>query len=864
MSLPDSAPPHSQPGRERALPWAVALLVGLALAAATFYVEQVERGLAVEKLRTDATVVASTMRARLESEINATLHLCLGLVAYVGVHPELSDDDFVRMAVQLTGYGPSIRAIALAPDNVVAHVYPLAGNEAVLGLRYLDNPAQREAVLRTIATRRPVVAGPVDLVQGGRGFINRVPIFVRDPSSELERYWGLASIVLDADALLRAGGLAEPPKGVQVALRGQNGLGARGGAIHGDPALFDRDPVILDVTLPGDARWQLATLPVGGWEDAARMQRFLGYRAGGLALALILAGLVFLWISNAQALRRRDAELQLAASVFQSASEGIVITDRENRIVSVNGAFTRLTGYSPEEVRGRNPRILSAGRTPTQQYAALWKALAETGVWQGEVWDRRRDGTIYPKWLTISVVRDRAGEVSHYVGIFSDISEQKAREAQIRHLAHHDTLTGLPNRLALRELLEQSVASAARHQRQLAVMFIDMDRFKFINDTHGHPVGDGLLMEVAHRLKGGVRASDVVARWGGDEFVAVVMEVEETAAAALVADKLLAALGEPYVIDGHELRSTPSIGISLFPGDGDNADTLLKNADTAMYHAKARGRNTYRFFTEKLNAAVAERTLLEHRLRQALAQRQFLLHYQPQVDLATGRVEGVEALLRWQPPDEALLLPESFVSVAEEAGLIVPLAEWMLREACRQLCAWRADGILEIRMAINLWAGQFQAGRLAAQMAALLHEFALPPGRLELEVTESAAMEESEATDETLRALKEMGIRLAIDDFGTGCSSPGRLKRLAPDRIKIHRSFVQDIETSPDAAAVCSAMVGMAHRLRLSVIAEGIDNSAQRNHLRQLGCDAGQGDLFSPPLAAGDATRFLQRIAERL
>jgi len=561
--------------------------------------------------------------------------------------------------------------------------------------------------------------------------------------------------------------------------------------------------------------------------------------------------------------KRAEAQLRLMASIFEHSGEAILISDRDNRIVAVNPAFTRLTGYAAAEVIGRNPSLLASGRTTPEEYAQMWRALREHGVWHGEVWDRRKDGGTYPKWLTISTLKNADGELTHYIGSFTDISERKTAEERIRHLAHHDPLTGLSNRFHLQGRLEQALATARRDGRRLAVIFLDLDRFKIINDTLGHQVGDHLLIAVAHRLRACVRDSDIVARLGGDEFVVVLTDVDG-ATARQVADKILRSLANAHSVGAHRLHATPSLGIAMFPADGENVETLMKNADTAMYHAKTTGRNNAQFFTAAMNEAASARLALETSLRRAVERAEFELHYQPQVELASGRVVGVEALVRWRHPERGLVSPLTFIPLAEETGLIAPLGEWVLDQALRQLAAWRAAGSDGLRMAVNLSAHQLRDPSFAAGVAAALARHRVPAEWLELEITESVAMADPRATIELLEELRRMGVDLAIDDFGTGYSSLSYLKLLPIQRLKLDRSFVMDIERDPNDAAICSATIALAHSLGLGVVAEGVETEAQRDYLARLDCDILQGYLFSRPLPAAEAEAFLRHARRQV
>lgn len=549
-----------------------------------------------------------------------------------------------------------------------------------------------------------------------------------------------------------------------------------------------------------------------------------------------------------------DERLNLLASVFEHSGEATIITDQENRIIAANPAFFRLTGYTLEEVIGRNPRFLSSGHTPPETYREMWASLEKNGYWQGELWDRRKNGEIYPKWAALSVIRDENGKVTHYVGSFNDITERKVAEERIHFLAHHDALTGLANRYSFESRLEQALLTAQRERTMLAVLFIDLDRFKTINDTMGHPVGDRLLQEVARRLQACVRASDIVARLGGDEFVVVLSHIGATADAAAIAEKILGSLAMSFEIDGNALYSAASIGISIFPTDGGDSTSLMKNADTALYYAKERGRNNFQFFTQAMNVAAAERLTIERELRAALQSRQFEVHYQPKVMAKSGQVCGVEALVRWRHPQLGLVPPDKFIPIAEETGQIEPIGNWVLEEACRQLTVWRIAGLNHLRMAVNLSARQLRSGSLVSYVRELIERHGLEEGDLELEITESVAMAEPKAAIALLHELRALGVGLAIDDFGTGYSSLAYLKRLPIQTIKLDRTFVRDIETDPNDAAICLATLALAKSLGLQVVAEGVENKAQRHFLTSRGCDVLQGYLFGKPAPAGEWT----------
>jgi diguanylate cyclase (GGDEF)-like protein/PAS domain S-box-containing protein len=554
--------------------------------------------------------------------------------------------------------------------------------------------------------------------------------------------------------------------------------------------------------------------------------------------------------------RRQEERLRLSASVFENTSEGVMITNARGDIVDVNRAFSEITGYSREEVVGQNPRILKSERHDVDFYRDIWHSLIDAGRWRGEIWNRRKDGSVYPEWLNISHVTDKQGELTHYVGVFTDITGIKQSQAQLAHLAHHDPLTDLPNRLLLNERLTHALARADRHKSKVAVIFFDLDNFKNINDSFGHPVGDQLLRQVADRLVGIVRTDDTVARIGGDEFVLLLEDLEKSEDAVVAADKIQSVFATPFELKDHVVRVTTSVGICLYPQDGRNAATLLRNADAAMYRAKEEGRNTYRFYTEELTHNAFQRVLLENNLREALEKEELVLFYQPQVDLKSGEITGLEALIRWRHPVLGMVSPAKFIPMAESSGLILPIGEWVLRTACNQAQAWTEQGIEFGRISVNIAGPQIQRGGLVDTVRRVLNESGLPTSQLELEVTESFIMQQAESSIEQLHQLREVGVTLAIDDFGTGYSSLSYLKRLPVQKLKIDQGFVQDIPDDANDMAISDAVIALGNSLGLKIIAEGVETEAQADFLKAAGCTEAQGYLYGRPIDA-DKTELL-------
>lgn len=541
-------------------------------------------------------------------------------------------------------------------------------------------------------------------------------------------------------------------------------------------------------------------------------------------------------------------KLRMAAKVFENTIEGVVVTDKEGSIQWVNPAFSIITGYSDYEAIGNNPRILRSEKHDKEFYQQMWNSLLTTGQWQGEIWNRRKNGETYPEWLTISAIKNEQGETIQYVSVFNDISERIKREEHIKYQAFHDALTKLPNRYLLYDRLSMMISHAHRNEEKLAVMVLDLDRFKRINDTMGHPTGDTLLQEVATRLIGSLRQGDTVSRLGGDEFCIILEDIKTAENVIKVSNKIFKALSKPFLLKGHDLYVTTSIGVSVFPNDGLDADTLIKNADAAMYEAKASGRNSLRLYTASMNKEALERLSLENEIIKGLEKNEFVVYYQPQLCLTTGKIIGAEALIRWQHPELGLLLPGRFIPLAEETGLIELLGNWVLSTSCKQGRLWRDMGYSPITIAVNLSATQFQQQNLINTVNDVLKKNEITASLLDIEITESSAIHDPDFAIMILRNLKKMGVQLSMDDFGTGYSSLALLNRLPIDRLKIDRSFIKDIDRDREKQAIVAAIIAMAKSLQLKVLAEGVETTKQMEYLKNLNCDEIQGYLISPPV----------------
>jgi diguanylate cyclase (GGDEF)-like protein/PAS domain S-box-containing protein len=550
--------------------------------------------------------------------------------------------------------------------------------------------------------------------------------------------------------------------------------------------------------------------------------------------------------------------------VIDNMLEGVMITDHQGSILAVNSAFTTTTGYSLDDVIGKNPRFLQSGRHTEAFYKKMWASINRNGYWQGEIWNRKKNGREYIECLTISAIKNTQGVVSHYLGVFSDVTRQKQAEDTIRHMAYFDPLTNLPNRALFRDRLKQALSFANRNQNLLAVLFIDLDRVKVINDTLGHDIGDRLLQGVARRLEGCLREIDTIARLGGDEFMVLLPNIQSTENVVTIAEKLLDSLRPAFHFDGHELYITASIGISVFPNDATDAPSLLKNADTAMYRAKKQGRNLFQVFTKDMGAETIEQLSFENSMRRALEREEFVVHYQPQINIASGHIVGMEALVRWQHPEKGLIFPQQFIHWAEDTGLIVPIGEWVLRKACHQNKVWHQAGYHHLKVAVNLSAVQFKQKNLLDTVSGVLRESGLPPGSLELELTESVVMEHASAVNDSVpHQLKAMGVRLSIDDFGTGYSSLNYLKKLPVNTLKMDQMFVRDLTVDRHDAAIASAIINMGHGLNLTVVAEGVETEHQLQFLKNFQCDGMQGFYYSRPVPA-DEFELLLKNAPRI
>jgi diguanylate cyclase (GGDEF)-like protein/PAS domain S-box-containing protein len=783
--------------------------------------------------------------------------------------------NFEQLAPELMALNPDVVSLSLSPGGIITQVFPQTANEKAIGFDQLNDPEKGDESRLAMSSGKLSVAGPLKLFEGGKGLVGRLPVFLTTRiSNEPTHFWGFANVVVKFPDILESvklGNLSEA--GFAYALWRLDPKTQSRQVISGAPFQQLDAPVQVAIIIPNGS-WTLSVSPVRGWVDSKEV-------AGKVALSLVLSYLLALVAkllaearlherelettvaARTSAIVEREAQLRVAAAAFDS-HEGMMVTDTRQIIIKVNHAFTDITQFTSDEVIGKTPGILKSGRHDAEFYQSMWEGLSQRRFWQGEIWNRRKNGDVFPEWLSITAVTDEAGQVINYVASFSDITKRKDAEETIHQLAFYDPLTKIPNRRLLYDRLQQIVLATIQDKLWGVILVLDLDDFKVINDTQGHAVGDLLLVEVVSRIQRTVHADDTVARIGSNSFIVVLKmnadnEAQASVVAKAIAERIHDFVAQPCDLAGLELHPASSIGITLFHGQTHGAAELLRMADSAIHQAKKSGRNSVSFFDPKIQEGLELRTQMEVLLRKAIPS-QLRLYYQLQVD-SSDRVLGAEVLVRWQHPDQGMVSPAAFIPLAEETGLILPLGLWVLETACQQLKVWEADSLKRhLTLAVNVSAKQFHQADFVQQVLTVLAQTGADPFKLKLELTESLLLESVEVIIDKMTQLKKVGVRFSLDDFGIGYSSLAYLKRLPLDQLKIDQSFVRDLSVDANDAAIVRAVIVLGNSLGLSVIAEGVETAEQRNFLAVHGCTQYQGYLFSKPLPLDAFEELLREL----
>ena len=833
--------------------------------------------------RADVLKEVSVVRAKLEGNISSNVQLVRGLVAVLSTEPDMTQPRFTQLAEKLFSEHSQLRNIAGAPDLVVRLMYPLEGNEKAIGLDYRNNEAQREATLRAQQTGQMILAGPVDLVQGGRGFIGRFPVFIGE--AKRQQFWGIVSAVVDMDQLYADSGLTDPELGIDIAISGSDGRGAQGSQFYGAASVLADNPVTASVVLP-NGEWVMSAVPKEGWGRIAPNTLLIG--GGFMLLAVLMSAPIYFSgrlmeerQRNLGVLRSREAELRRLSRrlgvALESSQVGVFELDLETRELLWDDRVNALYGLPqdggrrgyenwrdalhPDDVRRAEEEYRLACEV-TGRYHSEYRIITPTGI----VRNIRAVGTVYKDPLSTPKMVGVNWDVSDDVALNENLkranrlsearnAELEAAKAAIEHNALHDSLTGLPNRRYLDEVLKTRAEYAQRNGSTLALLHIDLDRFKQINDTLGHAAGDAMLVHAAYTLSANCGPGDFVARIGGDEFVVVSVGKDGEAALAALADQLIAQMRLPILYEGHECRSGISVGIATESGSEPDPDRLLINADIALYRAKSRGRSRYEFFTSALQAEVIRTKRVADEILHGLDTDQFLPWYQPQFDAVTLEIAGVEALARWQHPTEGILPPAHFLDVAEELNVVSTIDRIVLEKALVEFGRWEAQGLGIPKIAVNVSARRLQDEQLIAS----LKDLRFAPGRLAFELVESIFLDD---TDDMVRwnaeQIKELGIDIEIDDFGTGYASIVSLMKLKPRRLKIDRQLVGPIVSSPTQRRLVQSIVDIGRSLGIEVVGEGVETMEHATILRDLGCNMLQGYAFAAPMSAEALARFVK------
>lgn len=846
------------------------LLIGTMLSYAVGKLEN-ERQRNIERIKIGLEI--GGLGAQLEKHIRFAFSETEGIAQLLSANGFISPEHLRIMMKSAINTAPYIRHVALAPNDIVSDVYPLEGNEKIIGLDYRSLANQYPLLEKAHQLKSPVIAGPLQLYQGGRGLIYRRPIFLSDHDRH-QVYWGSISVVADLNRLLQVSGMYDT-KGLDLALRGKDGQGETGDIIQGTPALFEDQPILVSVNIPGGS-WQLAGKPFGGWSAISLLDSSLFMM--GLFSTILLSIFAFQLTLSHRLIRLRNAELlgesnerqimksSLAQSedrfraLFEHSPNPIWIVTDDGKINFANAAALKMLGFDSEsfqvtKIIDISPEFQADGQRSTDKVSFFLAKVHQEGSLHFEWLYKRSDNSIFPAEVTLCAVQLAHENVNY--AIVRDISEREKVKLELERLAHFDSVTELPNRGFFYKHLTQAIERAVQQNNSLAVLTLDMDGFKQVNDSLGHPMGDLLLQQTALRLRAAVRAGDIVARLGGDEFAFILYDLHEATDAIPIVQKILQAFHQSFDLKGTSILITASIGVAMCPENAVAAQTLLTQSDTAMYAAKESGRNDYRFYQAQMTTVIKARIALESALRNALDGNELEVWYQPQFDLATGFINGAEALIRWRNPQLGLVSPVDFIPLAERTGLIIPIGEWILDQVCNQARHWRDSGRFIQRMAINVAVLQIERSDFVETVRQTLKRHNLPPQSLEIEVTESLVMNHQELMKTVLGQLQRMGVTVAIDDFGTGYSSLAYLKDLPIDNLKVDRTFISDLPYDAAYISITQAIIDLGHALGFTVTAEGIETVEQLEFLQKAGCDTGQGYLISKPLPASQFEAWL-------
>lgn len=947
----------------------------LSIAATYVNISLVERH--QNQIYSDTQKQLSLYHNRLFTNLQNHIQIVRGLPGVFAINPELSQEQFARAVRHLVTPESEIRNVAAAPGMVIRYMYPMAGNEAALGLDYRQTPGQFEAADRARRNLELVLAGPVALKQGGQGLITRIPVFLQHESSGEEYFWGLISAVININRFFEKSGLHDESLPINLAIKGSDSLGRQGEVFFGDTALFDSPRLTQTLKLP-EGEWVLSAAPIGGWSHMPKnlWQKRIAIYGGAMIVFLLLAVFIrFIFaasmanqkfrhliesspvpylllnanrevsfinraftdhygyqLEDIQSLNswweitphgkryneeftaylshltqasekltspmeielktihehrkvallstsllkdafddelllvvyditvRKEAEEQLRFSsrVFNQAQEGIIITDTSGNITDVNPAFCEITGFNREEVIGKGPQILNSGKHSPEFFDNMWQSIIEHGYWQGEVWNRRKNGELYAELLTISALTDDDGQSRHFVGLFSDITQTKQQQETLELMAHYDVLTKLPNRVLFADRFTQAMAHSNRTETMLAICFLDLDSFKPVNDTYGHEVGDQLLIEVALRLQKNVRDEDTISRFGGDEFAILFRDIESQSECEFMLRRIHESLSQPYNVNDMRIEISASSGVTFYPQENADLDTLLRHADQTMYQAKLAGRNTYKLFNPAHNRQNLEKQQWLQQIRQGLAQDQFCLFYQPKVNMRSGEVFGMEALIRWIHPSKGLMGPIQFLPLIEGSELEIEVGNWVLRTALQQLQVWHDKGN-EIEVSVNVASLHLQSANFIDDVeAALAAHPDIDSKYLQLEIVETSALGDISSISKVIKLSRDLlGVSIALDDFGTGYSSLTHLRHLTASTIKIDQTFVRDMLDDPQDYTIVDGVSGLAEAFNRQVIAEGVETTEHGLMLLMSGCERAQGYGIAKPMPAEDVLVWL-------